>query len=97
MKTIPIRTKLSAKLNTGQRSREKPEKLKNNTLEGGRLILKKSKSKKSTTSPKRKRSIKFPTAPPITIHNPILNHVSLLLVLKKNQEVTISAKMESRV
>lgn len=60
-------------------------------------MLKKSKSKKSTTSPKRKRSIKFPTAPPKTMHNPILNQVSVLLVLKKNQEVTISAKTEIMV
>jgi len=60
-------------------------------------MLKKSKSKKSTTSPKRKRSIKFPTAPPKTIHNPTLKHVSPPLVLKKNQEVTRSAKIEITV
>ena len=97
MKSIPIRTKLSARLNTGQRSSWKPGKLKKDTFRGGRLMLKKSKSKKSTTSPKRTRSIKFPTAPPRTIHNPILNHVSLALVLKKNQEVTMSAKTEIMV
>ncbi len=97
MKSIPIKTKLSARLNTGQRSRWKPGKSKNKILEGERLMLKKSKSKKSTTSPKRIRSIKFPTAPPMTMHNPILNHVSLFSVLKKNQEVTMSARTEIMV